>query len=84
VRFLHPSQAHLLDFERIYAPSWTDQDRFEYYDKKRKKCAEVLIPWRVEPRFLVGAYVVDSAAKSLLSNFGFPLPITIEGNMFFR
>lgn len=84
VRFLHPRQAHLLDFERIYATSWTDEDRFEYYDKKRKKCAEALVPWRVEPRFLTGAYVVDPAAKSRLSNLGFPLPIVIDGNMFFR
>ena len=40
VRFLHPRQWALLDFDRIFARDWRDPDRFIYFDKKRKKCAE--------------------------------------------
>ena len=84
VRFLHPRQWQLLDFDRIYAMDWRDQDRFEYYDKKRKKCAEILVPHRVALEYLTGAYVVNETAATRLSSFGFSLPITINADMFFH
>ncbi|HEV7405816.1 MAG TPA: DarT ssDNA thymidine ADP-ribosyltransferase family protein [Chthoniobacteraceae bacterium] len=84
VRFLHPRQWRLLDFDRIYSMDWRDTDRFEYYDKKRKKCAEVLVPHCVEPRYLTGAYVVDRPASARLRDFGFALPISIDPALFFH
>ena len=84
VRFLHPRQWELLDFDRIYARDWTHPDRFEYFDRKRKKCAEVLVPHCVEPRFITGAYVVDSGAAERLAAAGFTLAITVDSDMFFR
>ena len=84
VRFLQPSQWSLLDFDRIYAMDWRDPNQFEYYDKKLKKCAEVLVPGGVEPGFLTGAYVMDQSAAAHLSAQGFNLPIQIEPVLFFR
>ena len=84
VRFLQPSQSALLDLDRIYAIDWRDPNRFTFYDKKQKKCAEVLVPAVVEPRFLVGAYVMDRAAAASLVALGFTLPVTIEPVLFFR
>ena len=84
VRFLQPSQWHLLDFDRIYAKDWRDPDRFAYYDKKLKKCAEILVPERVELRFITGAYVADATAVERLAAFGFALPIAIDPDLFFR
>ncbi len=84
VRFLQPSQSNLLDFDRIYAMDWRDPDRFIYYEKKLKKCAEVLVPERVEPRFLTGAYVVDQKAAASLTAHGFTLPVQTEPVLFFR
>jgi len=84
VRFLHPRQWRLLDFDRIYSMDWRDTDRFEYYDKKRKKCAEVLVPHCVEPGYLTGAYVVDRPAAGRLRDFGFALPISIDPALFFH
>lgn len=84
VRFLHPSQWALLDFDRIYARDWRDPDRFVYYDKKRKKCAEVLVPHQVKPEFLVGAYVADANAGDQMRALGFTLPISIDSDLFFR
>jgi hypothetical protein len=45
----YPSPAGLqnLDRDGIFANSWTDQDVFEYWYKKRVKCAELLIPNRI-------------------------------------
>jgi hypothetical protein len=84
VRFLHPSQSAILDFDAIYATDWTHPDRFEYFARKSKKCAEVLVPHRVESRFLTGAYVVDGGAAGSLASQGFTLPVQIEPVLFFR
>jgi ssDNA thymidine ADP-ribosyltransferase, DarT len=84
VRFLHPSQAAVLDFDAIYALDWTHPDRFEYFARKSKKCAEVLVPDCVEPKFLTGAYVVEGAAVAQLAAHGFALPVQVEPMLFFR
>jgi hypothetical protein len=84
VRFLHPSQWAELDFEGIYAMDWRHEDRIEYWRRKSKKCAEVLVPERVEPRFLTGAYVVDADAAARLAAIGFTLPIEAAPVLFFR
>jgi hypothetical protein len=84
VRFLDPSQWAVLDFDAIYATDWTHPDCFEYFARKSKKCAEVLVPDRVEPRFLIGAYVVDRSAAASLAAQGFNLPVQIDPVLFFR
>ncbi len=84
VRFLHPSQWGVLDFDAIFAMDWRDPNRFAYYEKKSKKCAEVLVPERVEPGFLTGAYVVDQTAATHLAASGFALPVQVEPVLFFR
>lgn len=83
-RFLDPAQWSLLDFDRIYALDWRDSDKFEYFDRKTKKCAEVLVPYMVEPRFLTGAWVVDKATAKRLAELGFGLRIDIDPVLFFR
>lgn len=84
VRFLEPSQWRFLDFDRIFAADWTGADYFEYIDKKGKKCAEVLVPHVVEPRFFVGARVVSRATEEQLRVLGFSLPIIVDPGLFFR
>ena len=85
VRFLAPSQWAALDFDAIYALDWRHpDDRIEYYRHKSKKCAEVLVPDRVETQFLTGAYVVDSQAAGRLVAQGFTLPVQEDPVLFFR
>jgi hypothetical protein len=85
VRFLHPSQWAALDFDAIYALDWRHpDDPIEYYRHKSKKCAEVLVPDRVEPRFLTGAYVVDADAAARLAALGFTLPVNVDPVLFFH
>jgi len=85
VRFLHPSQLRLLAFDDIYALDWRHpEDQIAAWRHKARKCAEVLVPHCVEPRFLLGAYTIDAAAKSRLADCGFGLPITINEQLFFR
>jgi hypothetical protein len=83
VRFLHPSQWELLDFDDIYAMDWRDSDQIAYWRRKARKCAEVLVQHRVECRFLTGAYVVDAAAAERLA-LEFGLPVEVNPVLFFR
>jgi hypothetical protein len=85
VRFLAPSQWPLLDFDSIYARDWRHpNDQIAYYRHRSRKCAEILVPHCIEPRFMSGAYVVDPATASKLRSLGFGLPVTIDSEMFFR
>jgi hypothetical protein len=85
VRFLHPSQWALLDFDAIYAPDWRHpNDPIAYYRHRSRKCAEVLVPHCVESKLLIGAYAVDNSAAAKLTSLGFTLPVTIDSGLFFR
>lgn len=87
VRFLPPKPAYdrFLDFDDIFALNWTHpDDPIAEMRHKSRKCAEVLVPHVVEPRFFIGARVVNSAAKSRLAALGFPHRIDIDPVVFFR
>ena len=85
VRFYAPGQWQLLDWDDIFAMDWRHPgDQIAYWRHKSRKCAEALIPHKVEPRFLTGAYVVDVAAGARLAAFGCTLPIAADPVLFFR
>lgn len=85
VRFLHPSQWRELPFDDIFAADWRHPGNpIAYWRHKSCKCAEVLVPHRVESQFLSGAYVIDTAAERRLLDLGFNLPISIDPVLFFR
>jgi hypothetical protein len=85
VRFYAPNQWRLLDFDDIYARDWTHpDDQIRGYRHKSRKCAEVLIPYKVPPNMIIGAYVPDNATAALLTRAGFPFHITIDSDFFFR
>lgn len=85
VRFYAPAQWRLLDWDDIFAMDWRHPgDQIAYWRHKSRKCAEVLVPHRVETRFVSGAYVVDAAAQARLAALGCPLPILVNPVLFFR
>jgi hypothetical protein len=85
VRFLHPKQWKVLDFDAIYAMDWRHPDHpIAYYRHSSRKCAEVLVPQRVATQFLTGAYVVDEGTKSRVDSLGLALPVTPNPVLFFR
>lgn len=84
VRFLHPRQIGLLDFDAIFAMDWRHlNDPIAFRRHRLKKCAEVLVPHVVDPKFLIGAYAVDSAVTDKLSQ-ACALPISTNASIFFR
>jgi hypothetical protein len=60
-----PSPAGLagLDEARVYAHSWTDADTWVYWEKKRQRCAEILVPDVVPPHYLLGCYTVSEEVR---------------------
>jgi hypothetical protein len=85
VRFLDPSQWKLLPFDDIYAEDWRHpNDPIASWKHKARKCAEVLVPNLVDPKFVTGAYVVDAAAAARLMGLGFAPAVTVDRVLFFR
>ena len=83
VLFLAISQTKRLDLEAIYSRDWRDPDGTIDRIRKSKKCAEFLVPDRLPPEFIKGAYVVNAVAEQRLLEIGFTLPITINADLFF-
>jgi hypothetical protein len=84
VRFYAPAQWRSLDFDAIYAMDWRHPDQITYWRRKARKCAEVLVPHAVEPRFIRGAYAVDEAVAARVAQVAVGLPCTVEPELFFR
>jgi hypothetical protein len=83
VRFLHPDQYRLLDFDSIFAMDWRHpNDPIALRRHRLQKCVEVLVPHVVEPTFLAGAYVANQDVANRLRQIC-NLPITIDAEMFF-
>jgi hypothetical protein len=84
VRFApSPEGLAIVNRDRTFAEYWTDEDQIEYFRKKAAKCAEVLVPDRIDSRFLRGVYVVSMEAETRLDSFGTGLMVYIDSHMFF-
>lgn len=70
--------------ERVFARYWTHpDDPYEEMSHKSEKCAEVLVPDRVEGRFVIGAYVANQIALLAFQQLNTGLPVSTPGGMFF-
>lgn len=84
-RFYRPAEGlQALDFVSIYAAWWTDEDDYVQANKKRMKCAEILIPNAIPYNYIIGAYTVNESAKEQLQMQGFQKPIYNVPKIFFR
>ena len=73
-----------LDKALVLAEYWTDPDIFAYWNKKRIRCAEVLIPQRVPPEYILGAYVSCNEALARLTAAVPRLAVTVDTHLFLR
>lgn len=73
-----------LDKDLVLAEYWTDPDVFAYWNKKRARCAEVLIPRCVPPVYILGAYVSCDEARACLVASVPQLTVTVNAHLFFR
>ncbi len=73
----------IVDRALTFAEYWTSQDLIEYFRRKSAKCAEVLVPDRVAPEHIVGAYISCAAGQAALRAADAALQSTIDRHLFF-
>lgn len=73
-----------IDFDLVFAEWWTDNNQIQQWHKARVKCAEVMVPDRVDPRFIQGAYISCQENQKLLEETGFRLLVTVDPKLFFQ
>jgi len=78
-----PMGLAVLDEQRVYAEYWTDSDRWAYYEKKRQRCAEVLIPDLIPPDFLIGCYVCVDGVVQTCRAAAPGLEVVVNARVFF-
>ncbi len=72
-----------IDFETVYAKWWNSEDVFEKEEKKRVKCAEVLVPYSIPYDLVTGAVVPTKSTEEALRLRGFDKRIVVSPNVFF-
>ena len=74
----------IISRERIFARYWTHRDDpYDEMSHKSEKCAEVLVPDRLEARFVMGAYVANQGALHAFQQLNTGLPARIRSDIFF-
>ena len=79
-----PDGLRYVDKDRTFSEYWTDQNPIEYWRKKAAKCAEVLVPGRVDPRYITHAYVASDQMKTRVDALNTGLDVRIDKHLFFR
>jgi len=69
-----------LDADRVFAQSWDHPDPWIKQERKRQRCAEVLVPHRVGPEYLLGGYV--SAEGGIIACNRLTPALTMEVNSY--
>jgi hypothetical protein len=73
-----------LDFERVHAHSWIHEgDPVATYEHKRVKQAEVLVPDRIDPTLVIGAYAPTPGAEAAVLAGAPRLPVIVTRYTFF-
>jgi hypothetical protein len=73
-----------LNKETIFAPFWLHPDnQLEEWAHKSAKCAEVLIPDRVESKYILGAHVANKTALKAFQQLNIRLTVSIKSDIFF-
>ena len=78
-----PDGLRIVSHAKTFAEDWRHPDQIEYFRRKAAKCAEVLVPDRIDPRFVVGVYVSCEQAKRQVEALGLVLPVCIQQHLFF-
>jgi hypothetical protein len=73
-----------LDYDRVHARYWTHDDQIEQWEHGRVKCAEVLVPDLVHPRYILGAYAPSTDVEAALAPMLAGRDVRVAGYPFFR
>jgi hypothetical protein len=78
-----PDGLAIVNQELTFAEDWTDSDPVIYYRKKSAKCAEILVPDLVVPKFVTGAYVSGHDVLAHMQALKLGIPISVDSHLFF-
>jgi hypothetical protein len=88
VRFAaSPNGLSMVNYDLVFARDWNHENPIEKAKHKAVKCAEVLVPERIEPNFIIGCYVSGlESSQSLIKLLSSPdqLGIALHGDLFFN
>lgn len=79
-----PEGLAIVDRNRTFAEWWTHNDQIEQWRHSAQKCAEVLVPVAVPPRYIVGAYVSCDGSRARLQAIAPTLRIAVNSHLFFQ
>ncbi len=84
-----PGGISIVDRDRTFAEDWTyPDDPIEAYRRKSARCAEVLVPDRVDQRYISVVYVSCPESQSVVTqSLAGKVPqaqIVVNGHLFFR
>ncbi|MFB8438080.1 DUF4433 domain-containing protein [Streptomyces niveus] len=82
--FPSPSGLEALTEDRVYATYWIHNDEFEYYERKRQRCAEVLVPDRVLPSYIIGCYTSTQRDQAWCTASQPNWKVEVNRNVYFR
>ena len=74
----------IVDRDLTFAEFWADPDPIQKYRKGSAKCAEVLVPDKVNIEFIMGAYVSCQQALAAFQALGTGISVVINSHLFFR
>jgi hypothetical protein len=85
VRFYPVTQGlAAIDKNRLFAKYWTHPENlYEEWAHKSIKCAEVLVPHKVDSRYILGALVANQAALAAFKKLKIRLTVSIKSDIFF-
>ena len=80
----YPDMLSRIDWGAVFSRNWVDPCPPVMHHKRRVMCAEVLVPQRLHPRFIVIAYVSCEESKLRLEEIGLGISIEVNNDLFFR
>jgi len=85
VRFYRsPEGIASINKDKLFARYWTNSENpYERMAHKSLKCAEVLVPQKVEPNYIIGGYVANDRALASFTRLDTRLTVCIRNDIFF-
>lgn len=72
-----------VDASLVFAEYWTSPDPIEKFRRTAARCAEVLVPDVVPPKYILGGYVSCAEAKEAARQLAPSLAVAINRRFFF-
>lgn len=80
---LSPEGLKNVNEDLTFAVNWNDANEIEKTKKRLAKCAEVLVPGRIPPVWILGGYVSCKEAFDSVTGLGLGLELTVNPKLFF-